>query len=59
LVGEATVAERVNELEVAIRVGMTAEVMRNSERCYDPSLALLVDGTIDAAEEAMGITTVY
>ncbi len=59
LVGEATVAERVNELEVAIRAGMTAEEMRNTERCYDPSLALLVDGTIDAAEEAMGITTVY
>ncbi len=59
LVGEATVAERVNELEVAIRTGMTAEEIRSMERCYDPSLALLVDGTIDAAEEAMGIATVY
>lgn len=59
VVGEATVAERVNELEVAIRAGMTAEEIRSMERCYDPSLALLVDGTIDAAEEAMGIATVY
>jgi len=29
------------------------------ERCYDPSLALLVDVTIDAATEALGITPVY
>lgn len=59
VVGEATVAERVNELAVAIRTGTTAAEMRNTERCYDPSLALLVDGTIDAAEEALGITAVY
>jgi NADH oxidase (H2O2-forming) len=59
VVGETTVAERVNELAVAVRAGMTAAEMRNTERCYDPSLALLVDGTIDAAEEALGITAVY
>jgi len=59
MVGEATVAERVNELGVAIRAGMTAEEMRNMERCYDPSQALLIDVTIDAAEKALGITPVY
>jgi len=59
MVGEATVAERVNELGVAIRAGITAEELRNMERCYDPSLALLVDVTIDATELALGITSVY
>ncbi|MEA2075873.1 MAG: FAD-dependent oxidoreductase [Euryarchaeota archaeon] len=59
MVAEATVAERVNELAVAIYAGITAEEMRNMERCYDPSLALLIDVTIDAAEAAMGITAVY
>jgi NADH oxidase (H2O2-forming) len=59
MVGEATVAERVNELAVAIYAGITAAEMRNMERCYDPSLALLIDVTIDAAEAAMGITAVY
>ncbi|MBA7516801.1 putative NADH oxidase [subsurface metagenome] len=58
MVGEATVAERVNELEVSIRTGITAEEMRNTERCYDPSLALLADATIEAAEKALGITPV-
>jgi len=55
MVGESTVAERVNELELAIRAGMTAEEMRNTERCYDPSLSLLIDVTIDATEKAIGI----
>jgi NADH oxidase (H2O2-forming) len=59
MVGEATVAERVNELGVAIRAGLTAEEIRNMERCYDPSQALLIDVTIDAAELALGITPVY
>lgn len=53
LVGEATVAERVNELALAIRAGMTAYELRNIERAFDPSLAQLVDVTIDAAENAL------
>jgi len=59
MVGEAGVAERVNELGVAIRAGMTAAEIRNMERCYDPSQALLIDVTIDAAEKALGIAPVY
>lgn len=59
MVGEATVAERVNELGLAVRAGVTAEEMRSMERCYDPSQALLVDVTVDAATAALGITPVY
>ncbi|NQE45768.1 Coenzyme A disulfide reductase [ANME-1 cluster archaeon GoMg2] len=54
VVSEATVAERINELELAIRAGMTAKEICNIERSYDPSLALLKDVTIDAAEGALG-----
>lgn len=53
MVGEATVAERVNEFAVAIRTGMTAAELRNMERCFDPSLAQLDDVTIDAANNAL------
>jgi hypothetical protein len=38
---------------------MTAAEIRNMERCYDPSQALLIDVTIDAAEKALGIAPVY
>jgi NADH oxidase (H2O2-forming) len=53
MVGEATVAERVNEFAVAIRTGMTAAELRNMERCFDPSLAQLEDVTVDAAKNAL------
>ncbi|MBK5190897.1 MAG: FAD-dependent oxidoreductase [Methanosarcinales archaeon] len=53
LVGEATVAERINELAVAIYAGLTAAELRNMERCFDPSLSQLVDVTTDAAEKAL------
>ncbi|MHC1611214.1 MAG: FAD-dependent oxidoreductase [Candidatus Methanospirareceae archaeon] len=59
MVGETGVAERVNELAVAIRAGMTAAELRSMERCFDPSQALLIDVTIDAATKALGITPVY
>jgi len=54
VVSEATVAERINELELDIGAGMTAKEICNIERSYDPSLALLKDVTIDAAEGALG-----
>ena len=53
MVGEATVAERINEFAVAIRAGMTAAELRNMERCFDPSLAQLEDVTVDAAKNAL------
>jgi len=37
---------------------MTAEEIRNMERGFDPSLSLLTDVTINAAENALGITPV-
>lgn len=54
VVSEATVAERINELELAIKAGMSIKEICNMERSYDPSLALLKDVTIDAAEDALG-----
>jgi len=59
MVSETAVAERVNEMAVAIRAGITAEDLRNTERCYDPSLSLLIDVTVDAAQGALGIKPVY
>ncbi len=53
MVGEATIAERVNEFEVAIRAGLTAADLRNMERSFDPSLAQLEDVTVDAARNAL------
>lgn len=59
MLGRSTVAERVNELAMAIYAGITAKELRNMERSYDPSLSLLIDVTIDAAELALGIAPVY
>ncbi|MCW3131106.1 MAG: FAD-dependent oxidoreductase [Candidatus Methanospirare jalkutatii] len=47
------VAERINELSLAIKFGMTAKEICMNERCYDPSLALLKDVFVDAAENAL------
>jgi hypothetical protein len=40
-------------MAVAIRACVNAEDLRNTERCFDPSLSLLVDVTVDAAEDAL------
>jgi NADH oxidase (H2O2-forming) len=59
MISEISVSDRVNEMAVAIRAGITAEDLRNTERCFDPSLSLLVDVTVDAAQDALGIKAVY
>jgi len=59
MISEMPVSDRVNEMAVAIRAGITAEDLRNTERCFDPSLSLLVDVTVDAAQDALGIKAVY
>ncbi len=53
MIGEVSVAERVNEFVVAIRAGMTAAELRNMERSFDPSVAQLEDVTVDAAKNAL------
>jgi NADH oxidase (H2O2-forming) len=55
MVSEMPVSDRVNEMAVSIRAGNTADDLRNAERCFDPSLSLLVDVTVDAARDALGI----
>ncbi len=53
MISEVPVSDRVNEMAVAIRACVNAEDLRNTERCFDPSLSLLVDVTVDAAEDAL------
>jgi NADH oxidase (H2O2-forming) len=58
MVSEMPVSDRVNEMAVSIRAGDTADDLRNAERCFDPSLSLLVDVTVDAAGDALGIKAI-
>ncbi len=59
MISEISVSDRVNEMAVAIYAGVTAEDLRDVERCFDPSLSLLVDVTVDASQDALGIRSVY
>jgi NADH oxidase (H2O2-forming) len=54
LIAEETVAERINELTLGIRAGITARDVWMRERCYDPSLTMVEDVIIDAAIKAVG-----
>jgi NADH oxidase (H2O2-forming) len=47
------VADRLSEYSVAIRKGITAEELLSIERCFEPSLSLHVDATVDAVRDAM------
>ncbi len=53
LVSEETVAERVNELTLAIKAGITATDICMRERCFDPSLTMVEDVIVDAAMHAL------
>lgn len=53
LISEETVAERINELTLGIRAGITARDIWMRERCYDPSLTMVEDVLIDAALKAV------
>jgi len=59
MISEISVSDRVNEMAVAIHAGLSAEDLINTERCFDPSLSLLVDVAVDAAQDALGIKSVY
>jgi NADH oxidase (H2O2-forming) len=53
LVSEETVAERINELTLAIKAGVTATDLVMRERCFEPSLAMVEDVLVDAATKAL------
>jgi NADH oxidase (H2O2-forming) len=53
LVSEETVAERINELTLAIKAGVTATELVMRERCFEPSLAMVEDVLVDAAVKAL------
>ena len=46
-------AERINSLAIAIKRGISAREILKMERVFEPALSLLVDATVDAAEDAM------
>jgi len=52
LISEETVAERINELTLGIRAGITARDIWMRERCFDPSLTMVEDVLVDAALKA-------
>jgi len=53
LVSEETVPERINELTLAIKAGVTATDLVMRERCFEPSLAMVEDVVVDAAVKAI------
>ncbi|MDI6811218.1 MAG: pyridine nucleotide-disulfide oxidoreductase, partial [archaeon] len=54
IIAEETVAERINELTLGIRAGITAQDIWMRERCFDPSLTMVEDVIVDAALKAVG-----
>jgi NADH oxidase (H2O2-forming) len=52
IISEDTVAERINELTVGIKAGITARDIWMRERCFDPSLSMIEDVIVDAAMRA-------
>ena len=54
IVSEETVAERINELTLGIRLGITAKDIWMRERCFDPSHTVVEDVIVDAAMKAFG-----
>jgi NADH oxidase (H2O2-forming) len=53
IISEETVAERINELTLGIRAGVTAAEIVMRERCFDPALSMAEDVIVDAATNAM------
>ncbi|MCJ7445813.1 MAG: FAD-dependent oxidoreductase, partial [Methanotrichaceae archaeon] len=49
IISEETVAERINELTLGIKTGITARDIWMRERCFDPSLTMVEDVLVDAA----------
>ena len=53
LISEETVAERINELTLTIREGITATDIVMRERCFEPSLTQVEDVIVDAAMKVL------
>ena len=53
LISGETVAERINELTLAIKAGITATDICMRERCFEPSLTMVEDVIVDAALKAL------
>jgi NADH oxidase (H2O2-forming) len=54
IISGETVAERINELTLGIKIGITARDIWMRERCFEPSLAMVEDVVVDAAIKAVG-----
>jgi len=54
IISENAVAERINELTLGIKTGITASDILMRERCFDPSLATVEDVIVGAAINAFG-----
>ena len=52
LISGETIAERINELTLAIKTGMAANDIVMRERCFEPSLTMVEDVIVDAAIKA-------
>jgi NADH oxidase (H2O2-forming) len=53
LISEETVAERINELTLAIRERITTTDIVMRERCFEPSLTMVEDVLVDAAMKVL------
>ncbi|RZN13914.1 MAG: pyridine nucleotide-disulfide oxidoreductase [Methanosarcinales archaeon] len=53
IISEETVAERINELSLSIRKNELIKELCKRERCYDPSLTMVEDVIVTAAEDAL------
>jgi NADH oxidase (H2O2-forming) len=52
IICQESVAERINELTLGIKAGITAKDIWMRERCFDPSLTMVEDVLVDAAINA-------
>ena len=53
IISRESVAERINELTLGIKAGITAKDIWMRERCFDPSLTMVEDVIVDAAINAV------
>jgi NADH oxidase (H2O2-forming) len=53
IISEETVAERINELTLGIRAGISPRDIYMRERCFEPSLSMVEDVLVEAAMKAV------